>query len=102
MACDLQDRHAAGLWSDAVGRHDLTDEAWALVEALLPVAGWGRPARNLRRRVDGIRHRVRAECPWRDVPERFLEPGPGRAADPGRRGGRSMTPSRLVLLRGSS
>ncbi|WP_326624386.1 transposase [Streptomyces sp. NBC_01761] len=40
---------------DAVGRHDLTDEAW------LPVAGWGRPARNLRRQFDGIRHRVRAD-----------------------------------------
>ncbi|MFE7795013.1 IS5 family transposase [Streptomyces sp. NPDC057460] len=23
------------------------------------------------RRVDGIRHRVRAGCPWRDVPERY-------------------------------
>jgi hypothetical protein len=51
---------------DAVGRHDLTDEAWAVVEALLPVAGCGRPARNLRRQVDGIRHRVRAGCPWRE------------------------------------
>ncbi|MER5185684.1 IS5 family transposase [Streptomyces sp. NPDC002896] len=56
---------------DAVGRHDLTDEAWAVVEALLPVAGCGCPARNLRRQVDGIRHRVRAGCPWRDVPERY-------------------------------
>ncbi|MCX5315674.1 transposase [Streptomyces sp. NBC_00154] len=53
---------------DAVGRHDLTDEAWAVVEALLPVAGCGRPARNLRRQVDGIRHRARPGCPWRDVP----------------------------------
>ncbi|WP_406424161.1 transposase [Streptomyces sp. NBC_01589] len=53
---------------DAVGRHDLTDEAWAVVEALLPVAGCGRPVRNLRRQVDGIRHWVRAGCPWRDVP----------------------------------
>lgn len=42
-----------------------------MVEALLPVAGCGRPARNLRRQVDGIRHRVRAGCPWRDVPERY-------------------------------
>ncbi|MFE7331168.1 transposase [Streptomyces sp. NPDC057565] len=23
------------------------------------------------RQVDGIRHRVRAGCPWRDVPERY-------------------------------
>ncbi|MFC5669634.1 transposase [Streptomyces incanus] len=48
----------------------MTDGAWAVVEALPPVAGCGRPARNLRRQVDGIRHRVRAGCPWRDVPER--------------------------------
>ncbi|ADI03144.1 putative transposase [Streptomyces bingchenggensis BCW-1] len=56
---------------DTVGRHDLTDEAWAVLEALLPVAGCGCPGRNLRRQVDGIRHRVRAGCPWRDVPERY-------------------------------
>ncbi|WP_307864893.1 IS5 family transposase [Myceligenerans salitolerans] len=56
---------------DAAGRHDLSDEAWAVVEPLLPVASCGRPARNLRRQVDGIRHRVRAGCPWRDVPERY-------------------------------
>ncbi|GAA3475477.1 Tn3 family transposase [Streptomyces yanii] len=56
---------------DAVGRHDLTDEAWAALKALLPVAGCGRRAQNLRRQVDGIRHRVRAGCLWRDVPERY-------------------------------
>ncbi|MGI5133377.1 MULTISPECIES: transposase [unclassified Streptomyces] len=49
----------------------MTDAAWAVVEALLPVAGCGRRARNLRRHVDGIRHRVRARCPRRDVPERY-------------------------------
>ncbi|MFF0009851.1 transposase [Streptomyces tibetensis] len=56
---------------DAAGRHDLTDEAWEVVGPLLPVAACGRPARNLRRQVDGIRHRVRAGCPWRDVPSRY-------------------------------
>ncbi|WP_425569991.1 transposase [Promicromonospora umidemergens] len=56
---------------DAAGRHDLTDEAWAVVGPLLPVAACGRPARYLRRQVDGIRHRVRAGCPWRDVPDRY-------------------------------
>jgi transposase len=49
----------------------LTDEAWEVVGPLLPVAACGRPARNLRRQVDGIRHRVRAGCPWRDVPSRY-------------------------------
>lgn len=57
--------------ADDVGRHDLSDEAWAVIERLLPVASCGRPARNLRRQVDGIRHRVRAGCPWRDVPDRY-------------------------------
>ncbi|MFG2358718.1 transposase [Streptomyces sp. NPDC048521] len=56
---------------DAVGRPDLTDEAWAVVEALPPVAGSGRPARNLRLRVEGVRNRVRAGCPWRHLPERY-------------------------------
>jgi transposase len=56
---------------DATGRHDLTDAAWAVVGPLLPVAASGRPARYLRRQVDGIRHRVRAGCPWRDVPDRY-------------------------------
>lgn len=42
-----------------------------MIESLLPVASLGRPARNLRRQVDGIRHRTRAGCPWRDVPDRY-------------------------------
>lgn len=31
----------------------------------------GCPARSLRRQVEGIRHRTRAGCPWRDVPDRY-------------------------------
>ncbi|MBE1878048.1 transposase [Myceligenerans sp. TRM 65318] len=42
-----------------------------MVDLLLPVASCGRPARNLCRKVDGIRHRVRVGCPWRDVPQRY-------------------------------
>lgn len=41
------------------------------MEPLLPVAATGRPARALRRQIDGIRHRTRVGCPWRDVPERY-------------------------------
>ncbi|WP_423464309.1 transposase [Promicromonospora sp. MS192] len=52
---------------DGAGRHDLTDEAWAVIGPLLPATTCGRPARNLRRQVDGIRHRVRVGCPWREV-----------------------------------
>ena len=61
----------------ASARHDLTDEQWAilapLVETLLPRGKKsGRPRRwTLRQLIDGIRFRVRAGCPWRDVPERY-------------------------------
>lgn len=54
-----------------MGRGDLTDDGWSVVEALLPVAVSGRPARARRRQIDGIRWRVRTGAPWRDVPERY-------------------------------
>ena len=58
---------------DAAVRHDLTDAQWALLEPLLPVpARCGRPRRwPVRGLVDGVRHRVRVGCPWRDVPDRY-------------------------------
>lgn len=52
-------------------RGDLSDDEWAVLEPLLPVALRGRPALHLRRQIDGIRHRTRVGCPWRDVPERY-------------------------------
>ncbi|WP_425498967.1 transposase [Oerskovia flava] len=52
---------------DVAGRHDLSDEARAVLEPLLPVKARGRRARFLRRQIDGIRFRVRVGCPWRDV-----------------------------------
>ena len=57
----------------AVSRHDLSDAQWALLEPLLPTASpRGRPRRYpLRTLVDGVRHRTRVGCPWRDVPERY-------------------------------
>lgn len=54
---------------DVAGRHDLSDEAWAVLEPLLPVKRRGRKARFLRRQIDGIRWRTRAGCSWRDVPQ---------------------------------
>ncbi|WP_433189747.1 IS5 family transposase [Actinoallomurus sp. CA-150999] len=52
-------------------RFDLTDEQWARLEPLLPVAKRpGRPSEWTKRQlIDGIRWRVRAGAPWRDVPE---------------------------------
>ena len=57
----------------AASRHDLSDAQWALLEPLLPAASpRGRPRRYpLRTLVDGVRHRTRVGCPWRDVPERY-------------------------------
>ena len=52
-------------------RHDLTDEQWASIEPLLPVGRRpGRPPTWTKRQLlDGIRWRVRAGTPWRDVPD---------------------------------
>ncbi len=52
------------------GRFDLTDAQWAVLEPLLPVGKKpGRPSTWTKRQlVDGIRWRIRAGTPWRDVP----------------------------------
>ncbi len=57
----------------AAARHDLTDAQSALLEPLLPTpVRLGRPRKYpLRGLVDGVRHRTRAGCPWRDVPDRY-------------------------------
>jgi transposase len=51
-------------------RFDLTDAQWAVLEPLLPVGKKpGRPPTWTRRQlIDGIRWRIRAGTPWRDVP----------------------------------
>ena len=52
------------------GRADLTDAQWAALEPLLPRGKKpGRPPERTKRQlIDGIRWRVRAGAPWRDVP----------------------------------
>lgn len=57
----------------AAARHDLNDAQWGVLEPLLPPpSSCGRPRRwPVRGLVDGIRHRIRTGCPWRDVPERY-------------------------------
>ncbi|MES9544404.1 IS5 family transposase [Actinomadura sp. NPDC000600] len=54
-------------------RKDLTDRQWRVLEPLLPRPKRpGRPRKWTRRQlVDGVRWRVRAGAPWRDVPERY-------------------------------
>jgi transposase len=56
-------------------RADLTDQQWAVLEPLLPKAKGprtGRPPKWTKRQlINGIRWRIRAGTPWRDVPERY-------------------------------
>jgi transposase len=54
----------------AARRHDVTDSQWAALQPLLPAeTGRGRPRRWASREIiDGIRWRIRAGTPWRDVP----------------------------------
>jgi transposase len=53
-------------------RHDLTDEEWVLLEPfLLRHPRQGHRWNDHRVVIDGVFYRVRAGCPWRDLPERF-------------------------------
>jgi transposase len=53
-------------------RHDLTDAEWARLAPLLPAQPRrGHRWNDHRLIMDGIFHRTRAGCPWRDLPERF-------------------------------
>ncbi|WP_226652346.1 IS5 family transposase, partial [Streptomyces hydrogenans] len=54
-----------------MGRGDLSDEQWAVLEPLLPVAVLGRPSLGRRKLIDGIRWRVRTGAPWRDLPSEY-------------------------------
>jgi len=51
---------------------DLTDEQWALIEAMVPVRSGGRPAIHPRRRiVEAILYVNRTGCSWRQLPHDF-------------------------------
>lgn len=56
-----------------MGRGDLTDEQWTVLEPLLPKGTRaGRPPVWSRRQlIDGIWLRVRTGVPWRDVPSEY-------------------------------
>ena len=55
-----------------VGRGELTDAAWAVIEPLLPRnGGRGKPWADHRRVINGILWRLRTGAPWRDLPERY-------------------------------
>jgi transposase len=53
-------------------RREISDEAWAVLEPLLPkTSGRSRPWLDHRTVVEGVVWRFRTGAPWRDVPERF-------------------------------
>ena len=57
---------------DRLKRHALTDEEWARLEPLLPAhPRQGHRWADHRLVIDGVFHRTRAGCPWRDLPEGF-------------------------------
>ncbi|NEA39888.1 IS5 family transposase, partial [Streptomyces sp. SID11385] len=54
-----------------VRRHELTDEAWALIAPLLVPGRMGRPVRDRRQVVNGILWKLSTGAAWRDLPERY-------------------------------
>ena len=61
-----------------VGRHELTDAAWARIEPLLPPTGRrGGRWRDHRQVINAILWQANTGVPWRDLPERY---GPWKTA----------------------
>jgi transposase len=55
-----------------LARHRLTDREWELIRDVFPPpARTGRPPRDRRQIVDGIRWILKTGAPWRDLPEEF-------------------------------
>ncbi len=54
-------------------RHEVTDEQWEVIQAILPkrTAKTGRPPSDRRLMLNGILWILRTGSPWRDLPERF-------------------------------
>lgn len=52
-------------------RHELTDQAWAVLAPLLPTTSRGRPWHDHRQVINGILWVLATGVPWRDAPERY-------------------------------
>ena len=54
-----------------MGRYELTDEQWTLIQPLIPQAKTGRRLKDPRARLNAMFWMLRSGAPWRDLPERF-------------------------------
>jgi len=55
-----------------VRRHELTDEQWAKIEAILDSSRPGpKPKIGDRQFINAVLYRARTGIPWRDLPERY-------------------------------
>lgn len=69
---DLADAIAKYLPPEEIGRHELSNRAWALVAPLLPQRSNRRGLpRDQRQLLNGMLWALRTGAPWRDVPKRY-------------------------------
>jgi len=64
-----------------MGRFDLADAEWAVIEPLLPTDVRGMERMDDRRVLNGIVWRLRTGAPWADIPARY-SPHIGCRSDP--------------------
>lgn len=54
-----------------MGRYDLTDFEWHVIEPLMPMDRRGPKPQNNRQIINGMFYILRTGSPWRDLPERY-------------------------------
>ncbi|WP_363321572.1 IS5 family transposase [Polycladomyces subterraneus] len=59
-----------------MGRHELTDQQWKIIEPLIPPRkpGAGRPPADPRKTLNGILYVLKTGCPWADMPRKYGSP----------------------------
>lgn len=54
-----------------MGRYDLTEFEWSVIEPLIPMDRRGPKPQNNRQIINGMFYILRTGSPWRDLPERY-------------------------------